>query len=100
MIRGRKIRDPRIEALAFRIWVWCRDREWRTTAGEIAEVFDVSTNTVRRLAEGRGWTGRLGGVVDAGVVHRQPVRAGMVLENYARGDSIMEIVDQYRGRVK
>lgn len=98
MARGRKIRDPRIEALAFRIWVWAGEREWRTTVGEIAEAFDLNINSVRRISSHRGWSSRLGGVVDAGIRQDLPVRSGLFSENYSRGDSVKEIIAEYEGR--
>lgn len=93
MIRARKIRDPRVEALAFRIWAWCREREWRTTVGEIADAFGLNPNSVRGIAAHRGWTGRLGGVVDVGIDPTRPVRSGLLLDHYVRGESVGEIIE-------
>lgn len=96
MTRGRKIKDPKAEALAFRIWAWCCDREWRTTAKEIGEQFGISTSSARGIACTRGWNRRLSGTVDNGIVWRQPVRAGMLYESYSRGENVGDIVEGYR----
>jgi hypothetical protein len=91
MTRGRKIRDPRVEALAFRIWVWCRDREWRTTVGEIAEALDMNQNSVRAICAHRGWSSRLGGVVSNG--YATPTnQLGMLMGRYGRAESVEAIV--------
>lgn len=99
-MRGRKISNPRAEALAFRIWVWCSEREWRTTVGEIAEAFDMKPNAVRGMAQARGWTRRLGGVVDKGIDPTRPVRSGLLIDTYMRGDSVREILDKYAARAE
>ncbi len=58
----RKIRDPRVEASAYRIWGWARDREWRTNVVEIAEALDLTVASVRRICALRGWLHRLSSV--------------------------------------
>ena len=51
--------NPRIEAIAFRIWQYCKPREWNTTVVEIADALDLPMTTVRNLCTKRGWSNRL-----------------------------------------
>jgi hypothetical protein len=50
---------PRTEALAFRIWAWCRAHGWEHTAAEVADALDETPRRVARAARSKGWSGRL-----------------------------------------
>ena len=51
--------NPRIEATAFRVWQYCKPREWNVTVVEIADALDLPMTTVRNLCARRGWSNRL-----------------------------------------
>ena len=51
--------NPRIEAIAFRIWQFCKPREWNTTVVEVADALDLPMTTVRNLCIKRGWSNRM-----------------------------------------
>lgn len=50
--------SPRTEALAFRIWAYCREREWYQSVPAVAEALGVSAYRVRRVIELKGWQDR------------------------------------------
>lgn len=58
-MRGRKIRNPRVEASAYRIWAWATPQEWRVNVIEIAEALELPVASVQRICVLRGWSGRL-----------------------------------------
>lgn len=53
-----KMHSPRLEALAFRIWVWARERGWNCTLLEAAEALDEPVARVARAAQVKGWHSR------------------------------------------
>lgn len=50
--------SPKSEALAFRIWAYCRDVEWRISVSEVAEALGEHPSRVTLLAQRKGWLGR------------------------------------------
>lgn len=50
--------SPPVEALAFRLWSWARDRGWNCTLLDAAVALDEPVARVARVAQLKGWSGR------------------------------------------
>ena len=50
---------PKNEALAYRIWCFCTEREWNVTAEEIGEHVGISKQQVARVLGWKKWGGRI-----------------------------------------
>jgi hypothetical protein len=50
---------PKNEALAYRIWCFCTEREWNVTAEEIGEHVGISKRAVIALLGRKRWGGRI-----------------------------------------
>lgn len=50
--------SPKSEALAFRVWSYCRDIEWRISISELAEVLGEHPSRLTLLATRKGWLDR------------------------------------------
>jgi len=53
------MKDPKKEALAFRIWAFCEPRGWDVTSAEIGEEFGMTAHHVGAFLRGRGWSNRI-----------------------------------------
>lgn len=47
----------RREALAFRIWAFCKPLDWNVTLDQVASELDVHRNSVIAAAKSKGWLG-------------------------------------------
>ena len=50
---------PKSEAVAFRIWQYCSEREWNVSADDIAADLEIAPTSVGRVIRQKGWYGRL-----------------------------------------
>ena len=90
---GRQIRNPRIEALAFRIWAYAQEREWNCGIAEIADALRESDRRIGAICAHRGWSERL-----------NKVFRGRNSERFLMGDSNLEgtpaaIIAEYYTRI-
>ena len=51
--------DPRLEALAFRIWQVAEPREWGVSLDELAAMLGEEADELRRVCKRKGWLPRL-----------------------------------------
>ena len=50
---------PKNEAIAYRIWCFCSEREWNVTAEEIGEHVGISAQHAVRVLAWKRWGGRI-----------------------------------------
>ena len=50
--------SPKSEAIAYRAYIWARDREWDCTIAECAEAIGVGTHSLRNIMVRKGWSDR------------------------------------------
>ena len=50
--------SPKSEAIAYRAYIWARDREWDCTIAECAEAIGVETQSLRNIMVRKGWANR------------------------------------------
>ena len=50
--------SPKSEAIAYRAYIWARDREWDCTIAECAEAIGVGTHSLRNIMLRKGWSDR------------------------------------------
>ena len=50
--------SPKSEAIAYRAYIWARDREWDCTIAECAEAIDVEPLALGNIMRMKGWGGR------------------------------------------
>lgn len=50
--------SPKSEAIAYRAYIWARDREWDCTIAECAEAIGVATMQLRNIMVFKGWNNR------------------------------------------
>ncbi len=53
---------PQNEAIAYRIWGYCKDRGWNDKVSDIAEALELPTPKVLAVVRAKGWNTRLAGV--------------------------------------
>lgn len=51
--------NPRLEALAFRIWQVADPREWSVSLSELAAMLGEDVDELRRVCKRKGWLSRL-----------------------------------------
>lgn len=51
--------DPRLEALAFRIWQVADPHGWRVTVDDLAAMLDEPEDELRLVVRAKGWCGRV-----------------------------------------
>lgn len=84
---------PATEALAFRVWAFCRECEWNTTAGEIAEALGESDSRIGVVLRVKGWAQRLR--VGARAAHRSATyAAGMTVDPNERRSILRGMMGQ------
>jgi hypothetical protein len=66
------LRDPKTEAVAFRIWQYAKPQGWNVTISDIASALDLNRRRVRATLAIKGWSTR--------------VRASLPAENDLRED--------------
>ena len=50
--------SPKSEAIAYRAYIWARDRGWDCTIAECAEAIGVETQSLRSIMVMKGWSDR------------------------------------------
>lgn len=64
--------SPPVEAQAFRLWAWARDRDWNCTMLEASEALAEPVERVARVAQLKGWSHRFrAGSADVNRSHRR-----------------------------
>lgn len=96
---GKPITNPRTEAIAYRIWAWCRECEWRTNLLEIADELKLDVNVARGVIQSRGWSRRLGGVTKSGVDGGRGVMSGFV-DSFGPSGSDREFAQAFTRHLK
>lgn len=56
---NKRIRNPKTEAVAFRIWRVCSECDWDMTPGEIATAIGESPQVVGAVLQAKGWDRRV-----------------------------------------
>lgn len=51
----REIKNPKTEALAFRIWAFASGRDWNVSIKDVAAHLDENMPRVRAICKSRGW---------------------------------------------
>ena len=50
--------SPKSEAIAYRAYIWARDRDWNCTIAECAEAIGVETQSLRNIMVRKAWSDR------------------------------------------
>ena len=50
--------SPKSEAIAYRAYIWARDRGWDCTIAECAEAIGVGAKSLRTILVMKGWSNR------------------------------------------
>lgn len=61
--------NPKVEAIAYRVWGYCKDRGWNDSVPDIADALDLPMPTVRAVVRVKGWNNRLPSSVAAQYPH-------------------------------
>lgn len=51
--------NAEVEAIAYRVWAYCKDRGWNDTVPDIADALDLPMTKVRAVVRVKGWNNRL-----------------------------------------
>lgn len=92
--------SPKSEALAYRVWAFCRDVEWRVSIKDVAEALNEHPSRITLLAGRKGWLDRFSTVKQDHLIFSDRVITPHAFDHALDGGSYVDALREFNAKAR